>query len=252
MDDLLARLRLTKLAAANPYTLSGGEARRLSVATALATAPALLVLDEPTFGQDRRTWIELVDLLAKLRDDGCGVVAVTHDEDFVAALADRTVRLALRLSRSSTGRDAPLARRNPVAKLGAVLLVTLALLATLDPVTPSDGAGRRAGDGAPVRGRLRTLLGRAWPLLSGVLFTVLGLLLFAQRTGSHLVTIGPLELTTGTVDAAASVWPCGCSRWPCPAWSSSPPPTRPTWPTRWCRTPGRRPGSRSARWPRSG
>ena len=46
-----------------------------------------------TFGQDRRTWSELVDLLAKLRDDGCGVVTVTHDADFVEALADRTVTL---------------------------------------------------------------------------------------------------------------------------------------------------------------
>src|SRR5262249_21146780 len=68
VDDLLARLRLDRLALANPYTLSGGEQRRLSVATALATAPRLLVLDEPTFGQDRRTWTELVDLLGKLRD----------------------------------------------------------------------------------------------------------------------------------------------------------------------------------------
>jgi energy-coupling factor transport system ATP-binding protein len=93
VDGLLDRLRLTHLARANPYTLSGGEARRLSVATALATAPRLLVLDEPTFGQDRRTWRELVDLLAGLRDDGHAVVAVTHDADFVAALADRTVRL---------------------------------------------------------------------------------------------------------------------------------------------------------------
>ncbi|HEX6872288.1 MAG TPA: ABC transporter ATP-binding protein [Micromonosporaceae bacterium] len=96
VDDLLTRLRLDHLAMANPYTLSGGEQRRLSVATALATAPKLLILDEPTFGQDRRTWLELVDLLAKLRSDGCGVVTVTHDEDFVATLADRTVLLAAR------------------------------------------------------------------------------------------------------------------------------------------------------------
>jgi energy-coupling factor transport system ATP-binding protein len=89
-------LRREKLAGANPYTLSGGEARRLSVATALATAPRLLVLDEPTFGQDRRTWVELVDLLAGLRDAGHGVVAVTHDNDFVAALADRVVTLGAR------------------------------------------------------------------------------------------------------------------------------------------------------------
>jgi energy-coupling factor transport system ATP-binding protein len=94
VDELLDRLRLTKLADANPFTLSGGEARRLSVATALAAAPRLLVLDEPTFGQDRRTWIELVDLLAGLRDDGHGVVAVTHDDAFVATLADRVHDLA--------------------------------------------------------------------------------------------------------------------------------------------------------------
>ncbi|MGC5052763.1 ABC transporter ATP-binding protein [Micromonospora sp. DT48] len=94
VTDLLSRLRLDRLAAANPYTLSGGEARRLSVATALATAPRLLICDEPTFGQDRRTWRELVDLLADLRDAGNGLVAVTHDAEFVAALADRTLALA--------------------------------------------------------------------------------------------------------------------------------------------------------------
>ena len=103
VDELLTRLRLDRLADANPYTLSGGEARRLSVATALATAPRLLVLDEPTFGQDRRTWIELVDLLAELRDGGHGVVTVTHDADFVAALADRTVTLPGRDRRRSAG-----------------------------------------------------------------------------------------------------------------------------------------------------
>ncbi|MEV6346577.1 ABC transporter ATP-binding protein [Actinoplanes sp. NPDC051851] len=93
VDGLLDRLRLAPLAGANPYTLSGGEARRLSVATALATAPRLLVLDEPTFGQDRRTWRELVALLAELRDEGHGIVAVTHDTAFSRTLADRTLAL---------------------------------------------------------------------------------------------------------------------------------------------------------------
>jgi energy-coupling factor transporter ATP-binding protein EcfA2 len=100
VEDLLDRLRLDRLALANPYTLSGGEQRRLSVATALAAGARMLVLDEPTFGQDRRTWLELVDLLAKLRDGGSAIVAITHDEDFVATLADRTLRLAVGSSES--------------------------------------------------------------------------------------------------------------------------------------------------------
>jgi energy-coupling factor transport system ATP-binding protein len=89
--DLLERLRLSHLARANPFTLSGGEARRLSVATALSCAPRILVLDEPTFGQDRRTWGELVDLIAGLRDSGHAIAVVTHDTDFTDALADRTL-----------------------------------------------------------------------------------------------------------------------------------------------------------------
>jgi len=92
-DELLERMRLAPLAAANPFTLSGGEKRRLSVASALAAAPALLVLDEPTFGQDRRTWSELVGLLGALRDDGKGICLVTHDRPLVNALADRTFEL---------------------------------------------------------------------------------------------------------------------------------------------------------------
>jgi energy-coupling factor transport system ATP-binding protein len=92
--ELMERLHLAGLADANPFTLSGGEKRRLSVATALASAPSVLVLDEPTFGQDRRTATELLELLAGLRDAGRAVCFVTHDRDFATALADRTLRLA--------------------------------------------------------------------------------------------------------------------------------------------------------------
>lgn len=89
VDELLSRLRLDALADANPFTLSGGEKRRLSVATILATRPQILFLDEPTFGQDARTWRELVILLGELVDAGSSVVTVTHDEDLVRALSDR-------------------------------------------------------------------------------------------------------------------------------------------------------------------
>lgn len=93
VDELLRRLRLVSLADANPFTLSGGEKRRLSVATILATEPAVLVLDEPTFGQDSRTWGELVALLAELLDDGKAVISVTHDADFIDALGDDRLEL---------------------------------------------------------------------------------------------------------------------------------------------------------------
>ncbi|MGV9193884.1 ABC transporter ATP-binding protein [Microbacterium sp. MC2] len=94
VDELLDRLRLTRLAAANPYTLSGGEKRRLTVAAALATRPQILVLDEPTFGQDAVTWAELVALLAALRDAGSAIVTITHDAAVVDALHARRLELA--------------------------------------------------------------------------------------------------------------------------------------------------------------
>jgi len=86
VDELLHRLRLDGLADANPYTLSGGEKRRLSVATVLAAHPRLLILDEPTFGQDARTWAELGSLLLELLDEGVSLLSVTHDADFTRAL----------------------------------------------------------------------------------------------------------------------------------------------------------------------
>ncbi|GGE86799.1 ABC transporter ATP-binding protein [Mycetocola zhadangensis] len=90
VDELLGRLRLDRLADANPFTLSGGEKRRLSVATILATRPQILFLDEPTFGQDATTWRELVGLLGELVDSGSSIVTVTHDDELVRALSDRT------------------------------------------------------------------------------------------------------------------------------------------------------------------
>ncbi len=92
-EALLARLHLDPLAEANPFTLSGGEKRRLSVATALAGDPSVLILDEPTYGQDRRTAVELLDLLGTLRDAGAAICLATHDLPFAEALADRTLRL---------------------------------------------------------------------------------------------------------------------------------------------------------------
>ena len=93
-EELLERLGLSAYAEANPFTLSGGQQRRLSVATALATRPTVLVLDEPTFGQDRETWGELVALLAEHQTEDRALLLVSHDAALVSALADEVLDLA--------------------------------------------------------------------------------------------------------------------------------------------------------------
>jgi energy-coupling factor transporter ATP-binding protein EcfA2 len=93
-DILLERFGLARLAEANPHSLSHGEKRRLSVASALVTSPNVLVLDEPTFGQDLRNTRELVALLREEQARGTTIVVITHDLSLVAELADRALAIA--------------------------------------------------------------------------------------------------------------------------------------------------------------
>ncbi|MDR2929676.1 MAG: energy-coupling factor ABC transporter ATP-binding protein [Propionibacteriaceae bacterium] len=96
VEETLDRTHLSHLSRANPFTLSGGEKRRLSVATVLACQPQVIILDEPTFGQDRLTWQSLVDLITQLRDHGTTIISVTHDQAYVAALGDHRIELKAR------------------------------------------------------------------------------------------------------------------------------------------------------------
>ncbi|WP_144710910.1 ABC transporter ATP-binding protein [Curtobacterium pusillum] len=90
--ELLDAFGLAHLADANPFTLSGGEQRRLAIGAVIASRPPVVVLDEPTSGQDRATWQAVVDRLGTLADNGTAIVAVTHDRDLVRALdADEAV-----------------------------------------------------------------------------------------------------------------------------------------------------------------
>jgi len=90
----LQRLGLEPLADQPAYSLSGGEAQRVSLARALALAPQLLLLDEPFGALDAPTRAEL---LADLRDilaaSGTAALLVTHDRYEAAATADRTAIL---------------------------------------------------------------------------------------------------------------------------------------------------------------
>lgn len=89
VEPLLAEFGLEEHRAANPYSLSQGQKRRLSAATMLALDPAILVLDEPTFGQDRRNTARITGQLAELNGRGMTVVIITHDMKLVAECAHR-------------------------------------------------------------------------------------------------------------------------------------------------------------------
>lgn len=87
VEAMLADFGLAAYARANPFTLSHGEKRRLSVATMLILGQKILVLDEPTFGQDRRNTEALMAKLADLNRDGRTIVMITHDLRLVAEYA---------------------------------------------------------------------------------------------------------------------------------------------------------------------
>ncbi len=94
-EALMTRLGmpLTKFGDRSPYRLSGGEQRRLSLATVLVRRPDVLVLDEPTFGQDRLGYEALLAILREHLGAGTCLFAATHDERFVADVATRVIRL---------------------------------------------------------------------------------------------------------------------------------------------------------------
>ncbi len=94
VEALLADFRLTAHADRNPFTLSQGQKRRLSVGTMLATGQRMLILDEPTFGQDRNTAYALMDRLRALNQQGVTIVMITHDLRLARVYARRVVTLA--------------------------------------------------------------------------------------------------------------------------------------------------------------
>lgn len=92
LTDLLEQVGLSDRRHAHPPELSGGEAARAGLAVALATAPALLLADEPTAEVDAETEAQILRLFAAHRDAGGAALVVTHSEA-LAAQMDRVVRL---------------------------------------------------------------------------------------------------------------------------------------------------------------
>lgn len=214
VDEHLEVLGLTQLARANPMTLSGGEKRRLSVATALISAPELLILDEPTFGQDRGTWLGLVRLLRAALERGVTLVSITHDPAFVAAMGQRVVDLGQVGTRGATPAEptdeagaAParnahdrgprglLARTNPVARVLALLVATTPLLITIDPVSAGVALALELAL-MPLSGvSARSFFMKATPLLVAAPLGALSMLLYASPGGTVYWQFGPAAIS---------------------------------------------------------
>jgi energy-coupling factor transport system ATP-binding protein len=93
-DELFNRFGLVSLLERSPFTLSEGQKKRVSFAAALAVKPELIVLDEPTAGQDEPFRRELAKFIAELQREDRTVVLVTHDLEFAAEHANRWLVLA--------------------------------------------------------------------------------------------------------------------------------------------------------------
>ena len=87
--DLLADFGLTERRAANPFELSGGQAKRLMICRALVHRPAVLFLDEPTAGLDPQTRVNLWDMLRGLRAAGQTIMLTTHYLEEAEEMCDR-------------------------------------------------------------------------------------------------------------------------------------------------------------------
>jgi len=87
-------LDLAEYRKTSPFMLSGGERKRVALASVLAWNPKVVILDEPTIGQDHRQKEILRQFIVQLNAQGKTVVIVTHDVEFVAECSPRVVLMA--------------------------------------------------------------------------------------------------------------------------------------------------------------
>jgi energy-coupling factor transport system ATP-binding protein len=134
-EELMAAFGLTELRGVDPHRLSGGEQRRLALAAALAQGAQVLIADEPTLGQDRRTWAAVAGALDAARRAGAAVVVATHDRDLLEALPGVRIDLSAPerpIRRSGADKWPPAARCSPLAILLVSLLAVIGSLFVRD------------------------------------------------------------------------------------------------------------------------
>ncbi|HEY8889538.1 MAG TPA: ABC transporter ATP-binding protein [Clostridium sp.] len=91
VDGVIQMLNLESLKDRPPYKLSGGEKKKVAIASVLSINPEVLILDEPTNGLDPRTQRWLINLLVELNKAGKTLITCTHNLDIVEEIADRVI-----------------------------------------------------------------------------------------------------------------------------------------------------------------
>lgn len=230
---LLRRFDLLRYENANPYTLSGGEKRRLTVVAALASAPRVLILDEPTFGQDRCTWMQMVQLIHGLRSDGVSIIVVTHDRELVTALGARVIELQPENSRREwepaqdghggsagdgvvavtsvntrdeaerqSSRSPFLASLNPAYRLIGGFLAALPMLLSLDWLSSGTMLVLEFAVLAVIGITPWRTVRSTWPVFVGAPFSALAVLLYGKSGGDTWWQWGLMRVTDRSAELA--------------------------------------------------
>nr|WP_051281442.1 ATP-binding cassette domain-containing protein [Actinomyces slackii] len=141
VEALLEQFHLTAHADHHPLTLSGGQARRLSVATMISEEREVIVLDEPTYGQDWDNTRELMGFIEELRAQGRTIIMATHDLELAQELCTHIVALPAPQAAEPDGQEVPAPPRrrrgllsplNPLTLFIAALPVMAMVLALRD------------------------------------------------------------------------------------------------------------------------
>jgi cobalt/nickel transport system ATP-binding protein len=91
VEDVMEMMQIGKLRDRSPHTLSGGEKKKVCIATVLVNNPDVLLLDEPSAGLDPRTQLWLVELLQELGHAGKTVITATHDLEIIDQISKRAI-----------------------------------------------------------------------------------------------------------------------------------------------------------------
>ncbi len=89
-DEIMGELGLLSLAKQRANTLSGGERRRVEIARALVTSPAVMMLDEPFSGVDPIAVEEIKEIISALREKGMGILLTDHNVRETLSITDRS------------------------------------------------------------------------------------------------------------------------------------------------------------------